>query len=263
MHTYKKHLYMTVFPVNALIASQLDPAGFGKHYAVGSNKHYNGKVIFAELDINFRNDFFAIDEALALTVPHPEHGEPKRTKFIASYAVLENVPLTAIKNLYLVTSSGLVLELEKEEYTAVNEHGLIRLYQEISPLETLVASNKDQREFGKFITRETKSKGAPKICFTQIDFNIDEFFKYNEGREVHGCQLPNVNPYRLRDCIEALKQHPEKLTKTVSLGSVLKDISYSFLRHGIWFVNGDEMVFFKMPCTDDLKDKHLAWWKAA
>jgi hypothetical protein len=136
------------------------------------------------------------------------------------------------------------------------------MYQEICPLETLVASNKDQREFGKFITRGNKSKGAPKICFTQIDFNIDEFFKYNQGREIHGCQIPSVNPYRLKECIELLNVHPEKLTKTVSLGSVLRDLSYSFLRHGFWFVDGEEMLFFPMPSEEDLKDKHLSWWKS-
>lgn len=263
MVEYPKHLYMIVFPINALVASNLNPEDFGMHYAVGSTKHYSGKVIFVELDINFRDPYFEIDKYLAETVPHPVTGKPKRTKFISSYGVLEHVPLNVLKNLYLVHSNGKTLGLEKGEYTAINQPGLIRIYQEICPLETLVASTLDQRTFGKFITRETKSKGAPKILFTQIDFNIDKFFEENRGKEIITCAIPNVNPYRVRECIEELKSNPDKLTKTISLGSVLKDISFSMIRHGFWFVDGDEMVFYPMPSIDELETKYFHWWKFA
>lgn len=260
MPDYPKHLYMIVFPINALVASQLEPDRFGEHYTMASAKHFSGKVIFAELDINFRNDYFEIDRYLSLTVPH-EDGTPKRTKFISSYKVLENVDLSAIQKLFLVTTNGKVLPVEPAEYTAYNEPGLIRIYQEICPLETLVASTKDQREFGKFITTQTKSKGAPKICFTQIDFNLDEFFERNKNKDIITIELPDVNAYRFYDCIMELKKNPGKFTKTISLGSMLKDISYKFLRHGFWFVSGDEMKFFPMPSATDLENKYFYWWK--
>ena len=54
MPEYQKHLYMICFPINALVASQLDAEKFGEHYTTGSSKHFSGKVIFAEIDINFR-----------------------------------------------------------------------------------------------------------------------------------------------------------------------------------------------------------------
>lgn len=263
MTTYKKHLYMTVFPVNSLIASQLEPAAFGEHYAVGSSKYYSGKTIFVEVDIDFRDPYFDIDGALAETVPHADTGLPKRTKFICSYGVLVHVPFSALRDLYLVTINGKVLPLQKQPYTVVNQPGMIRMYQEICPLESFVASTKDQREFGKFITRETKSKGAPKIVFTQVDFNIHEFFEQNKGRDIHVCQIPNVNPYRVRDCINELASHPEKLTKTISLGSVLKDVSYRLVRHGVWFVDGDEMIFYGMPSIEELENNYYGWWKVA
>ncbi|MGE5400276.1 MAG: hypothetical protein ACM3S2_07720 [Ignavibacteriales bacterium] len=260
MPDYPKHLYMIVFPINALVASQLEPEKFGEHYTMSSAKHFSGKVIFAELDIDFRNDYFEIERYLALTVPHDD-GTPKRTKFISSYKVLENVPLSVIKELFLVTTNGKVLPILPAEYTAYNEPGLIRIYQEICPLETLVASTKDQREFGKFITTQTRSKGAPKICFTQIDFNLDEFFRSNKNKDIITIDLPDVNPYRFYDCIMELKNNPDKLTKTISLGSMLKDISFKFLRHGFWFVAGEEMRFFPMPSMTDLENKYYYWWK--
>ncbi len=259
MPEYEKHLYMIVFPINALVASQLDPEKFGEHYTLGSAKHFSGKVIFAELNINFRNPYFEIDEYLKLTVPH-EDGLPKKTKFICSYNVLEHVDLKAIEKLFLVTTNGKVLPIEPAEYTAYNQPGLIRIYQEVSPLETLVASTKDQREFGKFITSQ-KAKGAPKICFTQIEFDIEKFLESNKNKEIFNIELPAVNPYRFYDCIMILKKHPEKLTKTISLGSLLRDISYKFLRHGFWFAAGDELKFFPMPSETDLENKYFYWWK--
>lgn len=260
MPEYEKHLYMIVFPINALVASQLDPVQFGEHYTMGSAKHFSGKVIFAEIDINYRHKYFDIDSYLEQTVPH-EDGSPKKTKFICSYNVLEHIELSAIKKLFLCTQNGKVLPIEPAEYKAVNEPGLVRIYQEITPLETLVASNLDQREFGKFITTETRSKGAPKICFTQIDFNIEHFFHSNKNKEIFNIDLPSVNPYRFYDCINELFKKPEKLTKTIGLGSLLKEISYKFLRHGFWFAAGDELKFFPMPSESELENKYFSWWK--
>lgn len=260
MPEYQKHLYMIVFPTNALVASQLPPDKFGEHYTMGSAKHFSGKVIFAELDVNFRNDYFEIDKYFAATVPHTD-GSPKKTKFISSYNVLEHVDLSAIQKLFLCTRNGKVLPIEPAEYTAYNEPGMIRIYQEITPLETLVASMKDQRDFGKFITTQTKSKGAPKILFTQIDFNIDNFFENNRNREIFNIDLPGVNPYRFFDCITELKEKPEKTVKTISLGSLLKDISYKFLRHGFWFADGKELKFFPMPSETELQNQYYYWWK--
>jgi hypothetical protein len=136
MAEYEKHLYLIVFPVNALVASQLNPMAFAEHYTIGSSKHFRGKVIFAEVDISFCNPYFDIDHYLALTVPHP-NGTPKRTKFISSYAVLEHVDLKALRSLYLVTPNGKALEIKSAPYTAVNEAGLVRIYQEITlPVES-------------------------------------------------------------------------------------------------------------------------------
>ncbi|MBN1300506.1 MAG: hypothetical protein JW995_04760 [Melioribacteraceae bacterium] len=260
MPKHEKHLYMIVFPINALVASQLEPDKFGEHYTTGSAKHFSGKVIFAELDIHFRNDHFEIDKYLELTTEHPD-GSPKKTKFIKSYNVLEHVDLDAIKKLHLCTANGKVLSIDSSEYTAYNEPGLIRIYQEITPLDTLVASTFDQREFGRFITKETLSKGAPKICFTQIEFNIGRFLEQNKNKEIFSIELPNVNPYRFYDCIMELTDKPEKLTKTIGLGSLLRDISYKFLRHGFWFAEGDKLKFFPMPSLNELENQYFYWWK--
>ena len=260
MAEFEKHLYMIVFPVNALVASQLSPADFANHYTVGSAKHFKGKVLFVEIDINYRNMHFDIDHYLTLTVPHP-NGEPKKTKFISSYAVLEHIDLKVFKNLYLVTTNGKALELHQKSYTAVNEPGFVRIYQEINPLTNLVASTLDQRAFGKYITSETKSKGAPKVCFTQYEFNVEEFFQKNNAHEIMYSPIPETNPSRLFEYLTELKSHPEKKTKTLNLNSTLLEAPYSLIRHGVWFAAGNELLFYPIPTQDELKQHHYEWHK--
>jgi len=262
MADYPKHLYMIVFPNNSLLASQLEPEEFAKHYTVGTAKHYQSKVIFAELDINFRDPYFAIDEYLELTVPHKD-GNPKRTKFIASYAVLEHVDLQAIQKLYLVTAGGKALGIEHKPYEAINEPGYVRIYQEITPLQNLVGSNLDQRQFGKWITQETRSKGCPKICFTQIELDVDEFLQENINRTIITSPIPEHHPLRLYDCLRQLRADPNMKTKTISLASALRNISYTKIRHGFWFSDKEELLFFPMPTKEELEEKYFSWWREA
>ncbi len=61
--------------------------------------------MFFELDPDFRDDFFRIQEGVDRCVPH-EDGLPKSSIYISVYRVLENIPLDAIKKLYLVTRDG-------------------------------------------------------------------------------------------------------------------------------------------------------------
>ncbi|HCV42230.1 MAG TPA: hypothetical protein DGH68_02010 [Bacteroidetes bacterium] len=260
MAEFEKHLYVIVFPINALVSSQLSPTEFAQHYAVGSAKHFRGKVIFVEVDITFRNQYFDIDHYLALTVPKTD-GTPKKTKFISSYAVLEHIDLRSLKNLYLVTTNGKALEIASRPYTATNEPGLVRIYQEITPLSNLVVSTLDQRAFGKYITSETKSKGAPKICFTQFEFNVAEFMEKNKNREMMYSPIPETNPTRLYEYLVELKTDPSKKTKTISLNTTLMEASYGLIRHGFWFAAGTELLFYPMPSQAELQRDHFEWWR--
>jgi hypothetical protein len=261
MSEYQKHLYMIVFPNNALVSSMLQPEEFARHYTIGSPRHFHGKVIFAEIDISFRDPYFLIDEYLEKTMPH-EDGSPKRTKFISSYGVLEHVPFSAYKSLYLVTTNGHALELTAAPYTAENAPGFIRIYQEITPVSNLIASRLDQRSFGRYITVESRAKGAPKVCFTQIDVNIDDFLAASRRSQIISSPIAEYNPYRLLDALRELDRDPAKLVKTISLSTVLQNVSYRQLRHGFWFFGEDgSMIFYPMPGIEALEDQYYDWWK--
>ncbi len=262
MSAHEKHLYVIFHPVNALVASQLDPEHFAQHYTVGSSKHYEGKVIFGELDPAFRDPYFDIDHYLDLTVPHAD-GSPKKTKFICSYGVLEHIDLKAIRALHLVTTSGKALKLNPQPYTAVNEPGLVRIYQEICPLTNMVASTLDQRAFARYITTGTRSKGAPKILFTQYEFDVEAFLRLNHNRDMLTSPIPGTFPNLIHDYMLELKEHPEKKTKTISLNSTLTAVSWRLIRHGFWFGHGEELLYFHLPSELELERDHYAWWRSA
>jgi hypothetical protein len=258
MSEFEKHLYLILFPNEALVASQLTPEEFGKHYSIGSPRHFQGKVIFVEVDVNYRNDYFLIDEYLERT---EISGRPKRTKFVKSYRVLEHVDFSALQKLYLVTTDGGVLGLEKSNQAKYGEKSRARLYQEICPLRLLVASNLPPHQFGHYITGETLSKGAPKIFFTQYDIEITAVVESNDVRAFNMGPLPNVNPTNLPTALKELQEDPNKKTKTVSLNPNLDFVSYKLIKHGFWFSGGTETVFYRMPGMDELHDNHYSWWR--
>src|SRR5690606_8707471 len=204
MSSFTIHLYQILYPNQALIASHLGPQDFARHYLVGSIRHYNGKLVFAEIDPAFRHPYFKIDEAYAELVPHAD-GSPKRTKFISSYRVLEHMDFDAIKTLYLANSEAQVLELTPGAYDKKHEPGYLRTYAEIAPLSMLVLSPLPMPEFGASITEPGNAKGSPKQFSTQIDLNINEFLETFENNPFAQAPFPFLHPSKLRDAILQLK----------------------------------------------------------
>ena len=254
-----KHLYLILYPNEALVASQLSPDAFGKHYSIGSPRHFSGKVIFAEVDPDFRNDYLRVDEYLAQT---EKLGGPKRTKFVKSYRVLEHVDFSGLRKLYLVTTDGAVLGLDKSPVPDdIGEESRVRVYQELCPLRLLVASNLNPHDFGGYITHESWSKGAPKIFFCQYDIDVEAVVARNEVYGFNMGPLPNVNPSNLPLALKELHEDPDKKTKTISLNPNLDAMSYKMIQPGFWFSDGVSAVFYRMPTMDELHDDHYSWWR--
>lgn len=261
---YDTHLYVIMSPNYALVASQLDPEAFGRHYATGSSRFYNGTVVFAEIDSGFRHEFFRIDELLEEVKPSAD-GRPKRTKFIATYRVLEHIDLAVYRNLYVVSVEGEVLELEQAPYERQHGPGFIRTFQEICPFSSVVLSPMTPPEFGDYLTDPEQPKGAPKVMFTQIDLNIDEFLKQIEENPFHPSPLPNVHPQKLRDQILEVRGNPGKKTKGVSLDSAMDRLSFLRLRSGFWICAGggrEGMIYFPIPDHETLEREHYAFFRS-
>lgn len=261
MAEYRKYLYVILHPNYALVASMLPPEEFGRHYNLGSSRFFHGQVVFAEIDGDYRHDYFGIDEILEEVKPKAD-GSPKRTKFVKTYRVLEHIELSAFKSLYVTSVLGKVLELKQEEYTSVHESGFLRTYQEICPIRSVVLSFMDPHEFGKFITNPDGNKGAPKVFFTQIDLNIDEFLSQIEADPFLVSPIPNVHAHKLKSQIQEMRARPDKRVKGISLDSALNQISFLRLRTGFWLASQDELLCYPIPDHATLESEHYDWFRS-
>lgn len=258
---YENHLYQILAPNPALVASQLSPEDFAKHYTAGSVRYYAAKVLFAEIDVNFRHPYFRIDEGMAGLIPH-EDGRPKATKFICTYRVLEHMELKAIKHLILTTSEGYILALEEAPYAKTHEPGYLRIFAEIAPLRMLVLSSLDFPAFGKYITDPNFPKGAPKQFYTQIELNIEEFLRDFEMRPTMDPPIPGLHPSKLRAAVMELRRNEQKLSKGLRLDSSFDTLPYKLIRHGFMFASQEETKFFPMPSRSEIERINFRFWRA-
>ncbi|RKX94074.1 MAG: hypothetical protein DRP59_01150 [Spirochaetes bacterium] len=256
---YEKRLYMILYPNEALVASQLSPEMFARHYTAGSSRHYSGKVIFAELDSTFRNDYFKIDEIMKVVVPH-EDGTPKATKFISSYRVLEHVDFSALRMLYITSQEGYCLGLAPGACDDdMKDH--VALYAEISPMRMLVLSEMNKKDFGNYITDPQNNKSAPKQFFTQLDIDVVDFVNKFEQNPFEPSPIPELHPSTIRDGFYELKKYPAKHNKGLSLSSSLDNFSYKLIRNGFAFAGGGECLHYQFPDYKTIEKDHYKFWR--
>lgn len=256
---YESHLYLILAPTQALVASQQTPEQFAVHFRAGSTRFYEGKMIFAEVDVDFRHPYFDIDSGLAGLITH-EDGRPKATKFISSYRVLEHIAIDSIKRLFLTTAEGYVVGLSDAPHEAAHPGGVFRVFAEIAPLRMLVLSTFNFIEFGRYITHPAYGKGAPKLFYTQIELDADHFLEAVEARPMMVSPIRGLHPSLLRDALRELAGNADKRVKGLSLDASLETISYRQIRHGFMFASQDEGKFFPMPTMEEIKRQNERFW---
>ncbi len=251
----EKHLYLSLLP-EALIVSMLTPEEFGVYYAVGSLKKSRGQAIFFEIDPDFRSNEFQIEEALNRCIPH-EDGTPKRSIYVSVYRVLEQIPLKALKKLYLVTQDGRTLGIEKNMQLPKEEKGM-HLYREIVPVSPLVASTLDPKSFYELIVRNpTTLVKLPAICFSEL--KLGALADDPQNGEIG--DLPYENIYHLRDCLLELRTkfvHSKMVDRTPFRG-----LSYRTIKNGFFVGNEKEIVYYPIPSQEELIKDHYSWWRSA
>lgn len=249
------HLYLSLAP-EALIASMLSPEEFSSYYAVGTTKKQHGEAMFVELDPNFRHDFFRIDEGLARCVAHAD-GSPKRSVYIATYRVLEHVPIQAMQHLYLVTAYGESLALEPS-YDYPEDNAGLHLYQEIAPVTPLVVSTAGPVDFYEFLILNPESMvHIPAIAF--VELRLGQLAYEPEFGAVE--DLPYTNIHHLRECLVEIGTKSIH-TKMVNRVQAI-DFPYRTIKNGIYIGNSEKLVYFPLPTLDDLRNKYYRWWRSA
>lgn len=255
-----QHLYMVMYPNHALIASQLEPRQFAKHYTQGSTRYFEGRLIFVEVDAAFRHPYFLIDNALSELKPH-EDGRPKATKFISSYRTLEHIDFDALRKLYYCNPLGDFVELEASDYDPQMRGDEMRIIVEINPIKMMVLTKFNYLEYAKFITNPDMPKGAPKMFYAQMEFNVEDFLKEFQDNPFARAPIPGVHPARLREAILEVRNMPGKNVKGLSLDCPVDRISYMQLRHGFMFASKDQTRFYPLLSLADVEKKHYLFWK--
>lgn len=251
----KRYLYLSLLP-EALIASMLPPEQFGKYLAVGTKKRTRGQAIFFEVDPDFESNYFNLHKIDELCKPHDD-GSPKRSKYFSIYRVLEHIPLNKLKNLYLTTDDGRVLELEKAEYV-IRQDSKLRLYQQLCPVNPRVVSTLKPQEFVQFITDPKSPVYVPKIIFVQLGLNSLATDPVNGSDD----NLPFPNIQHLRDCLVELKVAEDKPTKTV-IRFMQGDLLYRTIKNGFFVGDQENFIFYKFPSIEQLENEYYSWWRSA
>lgn len=249
----KKFYYLVLTP-ESLIASHLGPFEFGNYLSVGTQKRIHGQNIFFELNpekmpelpVNY------VDKHLVAY----QNGEPKRSVFLSIYRALEKTPLAALKNLYLSTDDGKVLELLSSNYEET-ESDEIHLYQQFNPITTRVASKLIPNEFISFLTDTSKPVSTPKVFFVELLLNnlaLDPYATLDN--------LPYPNPDHLRECLVKLNETKGKLTKTV-LRFMRGDLNYRTIKTGFFMGEKERYLYYPFPTVKELESNYYSWWRSA
>jgi hypothetical protein len=250
-----KYIYLSAIP-EALIASMLPPKEFGNYMATGTKKRNVSQAIFFEVDLDMIKDQVDMDYVNSRCVRKPD-GTPKSSVYLSAYRVLETIPLKALKNLYVTTETGVVLELKAEVYDRDKEiKNALHLYQELCPVSPRVASTFTPSEFLAAITDGTSRVSVPKLFFVGLklgDLAVDPISGSAE-------QLPYRNVGHLRDCLEILKTEDSKHMKTVQRvfsGSLL----YRTIEKGFYVGDKDNIAFYPFPSVKELEDRNYDFFR--
>jgi hypothetical protein len=251
-----KFIYLTATP-EALIASMLPPEQFGEYLSTGTKKRNKGQVIFFEVDLSQIEKLIDMDSLNQRCIPKSD-GSPKNSVYLSVYKVLEMIPLSALKSLYLTTDNGYTLELKRTKYNMTTENkNKLYLFQELCPVSPMVASELAPSAFLKRLTDGSIPIVLPKLFF--VDLKLGDL----ATNPLQGAidYLPFANVAHLRDCLEVLKGDYEKHMKTVQRvfsGSLL----FRAIESGFYIGARDEILFYPYPSIAELEDINYEFFRA-
>lgn len=250
------YYYLSVFPMEALISSQLEAMEFGRYMAVGSRKGSHENFMFMSVKGEF-GDVFDWQYARDNCVSHPG-GQPKHSVYLSVYRVLEHIPIAEIGSLFLATRDGEVLEIESGDYalpeTAVDFH----VYQELCPISPTVVSQLHPPAFARYLTGGEHKIHVPKVIFA--DLKVVDFENPERSGNLGGIYDRKIE--HLRECINEVRGREAKMNKTFDR-SLSESFSYQAINRGVYLANSDSLRFYPMKSIEELREKHYYWAKSA
>ncbi len=250
------HYYFTVFPMEGLVASQLEPEYFGSYMATGSKKGAAEKIIFCELTEEF-GDYFNWEYAHENCVPHP-NGDPKNSLYLAVYRVLENISFEAFGPMFLTTSDGRTLKLERSDDGYQEQPRKFYVYKELCPVNPIVVSSLGPEYFSAYMTDPLSMIYVPKIVFT--DLKIIDFKNPDDTGHIGPVYERKIN--HLKECVFDVTEVKDKVTKIFDR-SYFESFSYQSINSAIFIGDADNLIVYPMKSEAELRDKHYDWARSA
>ncbi len=248
--------YLSIFPMEALIASQLDPIKFGSYMATGRKNGSFEKIMFIEVEGGFGNKF-DWKHAEERCVPH-ENGDPKHSVWVSVYRTLEHVPLDKMKSLYLATNDGRTLEIRRSSYDEQQPDRPYWVYQELCPVRPLVVSTYDPVTFSEYMTHKDVKVSVPTIAFA--DLKVINFDNLKDTGQMGATYDTNLE--HLKQCIQTVTANSVKKVKNVER-SRTESFGYQIINHGVYVGSGRDVVMYKMPSIDEIRMGHYDWGRSA
>lgn len=251
-----KFIYLTATP-EALIASMLPPKDFGEYLSTGTKKMNKGQAIFFEIDLGQIENLIDMDSLNRRCIAKPD-GQPKSSVYLSVYKVLEMLPLSALKSLYLTTDNGHTLELKKTPCDQTSElKNRLYLFQELCPVTPMIASDLPPSAFLKRLTDGSIPIVLPKLFFVELKLG-DLATNPKKGSIDY---LPYTNVGHLKDCLEILRGEYEKRMKTVQRvfsGNLL----YRTIESGFYIGSNDEIIFYRYPTLTELESINYEFFRS-
>ncbi|HVN56740.1 MAG TPA: hypothetical protein VMT63_00435 [Bacteroidales bacterium] len=250
-----RYVYLSITP-EALIGSMLPPAQFGLYMATGTKKCNRSQFIFFTLDYDQVRSMFN-NEYLGERCIGKADGSPKSTVYLSIYRVLEFIPLSAIRDLYLTSDQGITLKLGRATYDKSKmKKKEMHLYQELCPVSSQVASSLPPHKFLKTLTDGTLPLRLPKMFFAELrieDLADNPFY----GDEKY---LPYGAVSHLRDCLDIIRNEENKQMKTVQRFHTGK-LYYQTIDTGFYIGSRDNIAYYPFPSMKELEKNHNEFFR--
>lgn len=246
----EKYLYLSIMP-ETLVASMLSPEEFGTYLAVGSQRKIPRETMFFSLDPSFSSEFFDMSLIDKKCIPHKD-GRPKKSLYISIYRVLEHIPLSAIKNLYLVTRDGRVLEIAPAPMPG-NNSDAYHLYAELCPVAPLAMSALAPTEFCKSITSPAHPLHVPHICFMNMiipDLSVDD-----TSMAVTSVHAHIIETYKSMAASGKKMKIVDRRYQVKGWNRGIKD--------GFFIGDKATILFFPLDPPEKMDAEHHEWWRSA
>ncbi len=251
--------YLTLFPMEALIASELTPEEFGSYMSTGSTRGTSEQLIFVEvkgeLPKCFDLEYTKEKCANKSMVPGKEK---KNSVYLSVYRTLEKIPLESLGELYLMTRDGRSLALKGEIVNGSVPFKPFYLYQELCPIRPLVVSKLEPCKFGKYMTDASNKTSVPKIAYA--DLKVIDFDHLDSAGNIGDLYYRNIS--HLKACLDSIMAYDYKKAKTLDR-SRIESFTYQLLDLGIFICDPEKTLYYRMKSPKELQVENYAWARSA